>query len=120
MAKRRWDEHHILYQRRSWIRDSHGRVLRSHSGLIIPMDTTVHRELHRDKDLWQGVPIMGHSALGMIRSIYGEGYTRSKPLENVDKLLNAISKVKDPKAELAAHAIELQLPYLIDGQWSVD
>lgn len=117
MAKRRWDEHHVLFQRRSWQRDPSGRVLRSDHGLIVPMDISIHRELHRDKELWQGVPILGRSAMRMVRDIYEP---QSDHIRSVEKLLSAINRTSDPSKELALHAIEAEIPYLVDGQWLLE
>lgn len=114
MAKQRWNKHHVLFQRRSWQRDPSGRVLRSEHGLIVPMDIGIHRELHRDKDLWQGVPILGRSAMRMVRDVYEP---QSDHLRSIDKLLGAINRTSDPKRDVAAFAIETQLPYIVDGLW---
>lgn len=81
------------------------------------MDPMIHRELHRDKDLWQGVPILGRSAMSLVRDAYEP---QSSHLASVDKLLSAMNRTKDPKRELAMHVIESQLPYLVDGQWLLD
>ena len=117
MAKQCWDRHHVLFQRRSWQRDPSGRVLRSEHGLIVPMDISTHNELHRDKDLWQGVPILGRSAMRMVRDIYEP---QSDHIRSVERLLSAINRTSDPSKELALHAIEAQIPYLVDGQWLLE
>ena len=112
MAKQCWDKHHVLFQRRSWQRDPSGRVLRSEHGLIVPMDISIHSELHRDKDLWQGVPILGRSAMRMVRDVYEP---QSDHIRSVERLLSAINRTSDPSKELALHAIESQIPYLLFG-----
>ena len=117
MAKRRWDEHHVLFQRRAWQRSGTSKSLRNDHGLIIPMDISIHRELHRDKDLWQGVPILGRSAMRMVRDVYEP---QSDHLRSVERLLSAINRTSDPSKELALHAIEAQIPYLVNGQWLLE
>ena len=117
MAKRRWDEHHVLFQRRSWQRSGTSKALRNDNSLIVPMDIGIHQELHRDKDLWQGVPLLGTSALRMVRDIYEP---QSDHIRSVERLLSAINRTSDPSKELALHAIEAQIPYLVDGQWLLE
>lgn len=116
MRKQRWDNHHILFQRKQWQRDHYGGLLRSSSGLIVPMDKMIHRELHRDRTLWDGVPLLGHSALAQVRNIY-EPQQSSNYTRNIERLLSAINKSNDPAKDLAINAIEMQLPYIEDGQW---
>lgn len=117
MAKQRWDRHHVLFQRKVYQRDHSGNILRSDPSLIVPMEKMIHRELHKDRELWDGVPILGRSAMRLVKDVYEP---QSNHLRSIERLLVALNKTDDPAKELAIHAIETQLPYIEDGQWLLD
>ncbi len=108
MPKNQWDEHHVLFQKRAWRRDQYGRTLRADDGLIVPIDREVHTELHRDPELQNGVPLLGRSAMQLVRSAYRRqpSYTQS-----IDRLLVLINRTQDPARELVTH--------LIDASWII-
>lgn len=43
--ERPFNQHHVLWQRTSY-RASHEKALRTHRGLVVPMDIGVHKDLH--------------------------------------------------------------------------
>ncbi len=43
--ERPFNQHHVLWQRTSY-RASHEKALRTHRGLVVPMDIGIHKDLH--------------------------------------------------------------------------
>ena len=102
--------HHVLYQRRQWNSRTDSAALRQSTGLIIPMDCDVHKELHRQA--WEGVSVLGVQA---VRQVMNEIDKKDNYLDVIDNVLYLIDKTNDPVADFAIHAIERQLPFIKEG-----
>lgn len=116
MAKR--EDHHLLHDRVSWESRDTGKLIRRNRGLIVPLESDNHAELHRQTPV---VPLLGYHALYRVArdfQAHGNNY-----LENINLLQFAIQEAgKSPKAhyverqigELACHVLDLEKPFVAE------
>lgn len=110
------ERHHILFNKRAWSSYEEGRSLRESPSLIVPLESDIHRELHRNVPI---VPLLGYYSLSSVAAGYEPDY---KPLKDISQLQSLIERTKThPRAhgiekglaDLAIHALDLQRPFLI-------
>lgn len=113
-----FDGHHIFNTKGQWTSSAEAASLRNQPSLIPKIDREVHNELHAN---CPAVPLLGYHALMRVNK---EFYPQRNTLDSIDDLLLAInSAAKHEKAhhierslaQLAAHAIELQIPFIREG-----
>lgn len=113
------DRHHILHNRQEWELRPEARRLRETRTLVPELDRRVHNEIHA---VCPPVPMLGYYALRMIESRFEEG---NNTLQSMDNLCRAIDlgadhprahRIERGMADLAIQAIELQRPWISQGE----
>lgn len=114
----RKEEHHLLHDRVSWESRDTGKLIRRNRGLIVPLESDNHAELHRQTPV---VPLLGYHALYRVAREYrssGNNY-----LKNIELLQFAIEEAgSSPKSheverqvgQLAIHVLDLEKPFVAD------
>jgi hypothetical protein len=114
----RKEDHHLLHDRVSWESRDTGKIIRRNRGLIVPLESENHAELHRQTPV---VPLLGYHALYRVARDYqtdGNNY-----LHNIELLQFAIEQAgKSPKAheverqigKLAIYVLDLEKPFVED------
>lgn len=110
-------QHHILFNRRSWEATDTLKELRQDKRLITPLDPDTHRELHQAVS--HVPPLSYHIARRALYTLSQFDYT-DNPIEAADQLQLSIDEaMRHPRAdtiergvgELALLALELQKPF---------
>ena len=113
------DRHHVLFNKREWESRPQYKDLRENAGLIIPIDREVHNELHRNV---QQVPVLGYYGILAVQREFYRGRTH---LETVDNLLFSLEQASENKklteldralANISLQAVDLQRPFIVEGQ----
>lgn len=118
--RRIYDRHHVLFRRKSWNAEEETNQLRGDSSLIIKMHNEIHKELHADIDLLDGVPCISREMARRVLSNYTP--IKGDPIKCIDNLLQSIdSETKNKSSyskswievgKAACYAIEVQRPYV--------
>lgn len=117
----RTDRHHLLFDSASWESRATSKLLRRDKSLIIPLERTVHEELHKEVAL---VPLLGHYAIQDVANTYKPGKNYLHSVENLQRSIEQAGN--KPKAhqlerdlgELTIYALDLQKPYLKETAWN--
>jgi hypothetical protein len=111
-------KHHILFHKTLWKPTEQARSLRNQPLLIPRIDSEVHSALHREVSI---VPLPDYNTLSRVQSDY-------RPFKDHITAMNGLmiaiqENLRRPRVdhlqralgELTIHAIELQIPYIIEG-----
>ena len=115
------DRHHVLFNRQEWGLREQSLYLRNQPLLIPTIDRDAHTELHRD---CPAVPPLGYHALKRVVKLWEPGNTPLRAMANLSHAIEASTRnpfahrIEKELAHLAAEAIDLQRPYIMDGMSS--
>lgn len=115
-----YERHHILHERRQWASQTPQRELRLSRGMIVPLTPEIHRPvLHANAP---AVPLLPYHIAARALGLY---YPHPDVATAVDNMCFAIQEAaQHPKvhsvehdlANLTIRALEIQRPFLIEGQ----
>ncbi len=111
------NEHHVLYQRRRLERVGGAALaLRRLHPLIVPMDRQVHAALHRSREGYEGVEpgLLTREHWWDVLDTVETGLSGDR-LQDLERLVGAIARQRDPGAALVAYQVERQLPFVREG-----
>lgn len=112
-------KHHTLFYRAEWTARPDAQKVRQNRWLIPPLDLEVHDELHAKVPY---VPSLGRYAMALIRRdfepIHGDYvnsvYSLITTMDDVSKMPQT-SRLETEAMHVAAHALEMQIPYIKQG-----
>jgi hypothetical protein len=81
------------------------------------MLSDVHNEMHKDENLWGGVPLLGKTALEYIFNNYTQ---TDKVLGNIAALMTLVKQTDDPDKEKFLEHVNHQLSYIRQGIVEID
>lgn len=111
--------HHILFTKRTWRSQGDTSALRSNPSLIVPMYDNPHAALHREVFT---VPLLDHRTANIVNRDYRPA---GNYIASMNRLMSVIDEVgRDPRCgqierdlgQLAIQAIEIQIPFIKEGQ----
>lgn len=109
--------HHIIHHGRQWESGEDTKFIRRRSGLIVPMEDDLHRELHRNVP---GVPLLDIFMARRVRSIMARE-RMSNPIDAVDTFCFVVEEAMEhvrtfdterSVGKAAIEAVRMQLPYI--------
>lgn len=112
------DRHHVLFSRQIWETYEQGASLRGTPALIPSMDREIHTELHKNIPI---VPLVGFHALFSVRKEFQTSNDTFKDIARIQSLIEVSNKhpkaheIEKGMANLAIHALDLQVPYIRAG-----
>ena len=110
-----FDRHHVVHNRQEWSLRPEAFAIREHPSLITRIDRQLHNEIHR---ACPAIPLLGFHTLRRVLHIWEPDTDISKSVDNLSMAMEEAanhprsSYVESELARLAAHAVNLQLPFL--------
>lgn len=118
----RWNTHHALFTESTWDAQRETEALRNLPGLIMPMDVTVHRELH---DGVPYVPVIPNTLAGRLLRVLNRSLQSKVDFPgNLERLADEIESrldaytvdwVTSATGPITVEAIRKQIPYVREG-----